>query len=377
MEKIKRNSTLHRINGPKACLYAVLLVTVSLCCGKLHGQGSAPAAEWIRPHEAKDDAVWGIRGGIVIGLWPSPIEDKGSGGYGGPRGLFRVGYEFKGKIYHINYIAVEPVVNGKMEFSEISPSRVDGKWGKLMWAGAGPDPGKFLPFARTPGTLTHPDKGDPGVEELSFFVHMEQFLNGAHPYIKVSIRSDRPEEVCFEIFAHDDSSPMERCALTATMGNYARLRRLYLKDTVIDSRKLYQGFKDIDFIEKGPYSYKVLPRDRNGDFMAVMETDETFSELSSWPQEPRYLARSNWRYRPFFKVTQYWRKGGGRFDKSLRVRVNGRAAYWAGASKDKNNYVEIPGGPAFENFELREKYYPGQRFYFGITRRPVGDVLSP
>ncbi|MBC9795723.1 hypothetical protein [Sinomicrobium weinanense] len=377
MEKIRISNTLHRANSRKACLYVILLMMASLYCVKLHGQDPTPAVEWIRPHEAKDKAIWGVRSGIVIGLWPSPIEDRGSGGYGGPRGLFRVGYEFKGKIYHINYIAIEPVVDGKIEFSEISPSRVDGKWGKLMWATEGPDPGKFFPFARTPGTVTRPDKDKPGVEELSFFVHMEQFLNGSHPYIKVSIRSDRPEEICFEVFARDNSSPMERCALTATMGNYARLRRLHLKDTVIDSRKLYQGFKGIDFIEKEPYSYKVLPRDNNGNFIAVMETDETFSELSSWPQESRYLSRWNWRYRPFFKVVQYWRKESDRFDRSLRVRVNGRAAYWAGASRDKNNYVEIPGGPAFENFELREKYYSGQKFYFGMARRPAKDMLSP
>ncbi len=64
---------------------------------------------------------------------PAAIENLKQGANGGPRGLFRIGYEYMGLVYHINYIAVEPVVNGKIEFSEISPSASDGKWGKLMW----------------------------------------------------------------------------------------------------------------------------------------------------------------------------------------------------------------------------------------------------
>ena len=56
--------------------------------------------------------------------------------------------------------------------------------------------------------------------------------------------------------------------------------------------------------------------------------------------------------------------------------MNGRSTYWAGASNDKSRYVEIPGGPAFENFEMREEYYAGQTFYFGISRKPIEVILE-
>jgi hypothetical protein len=102
--------------------------------------------------------------------------------------------------------------------------------GKLLWTGDTPEPGPYLPYAISRGTITHPDPAQPDVEELSLYVFMERFANGAHPYLRLSIRSDRPEEIGFEIFHHDGSASMQRCALTATMGNYARLRLLHLKD---------------------------------------------------------------------------------------------------------------------------------------------------
>ncbi len=76
------------------------------------------------------------------------------------------------------------------------------------------------------------------------------------------------------------------------------------------------------------------------------------------------------------EITQYWRKEGLSYDPSLHLRVNGRARYWSGGSQDKNAYVPIPGGPSFENFEMREKYYPGQKFYFGISRKSPAEILS-
>src|SRR5699024_5591264 len=169
---------------------------------------------------------------------------------------------------------------------------------------------------------------------------------------------------------------MQRCALTATMGNYSRVRLLYLKDRVVDSRELYQGYNDIHFVEEEGYPADQLLRNEHGDFIAMAASDESFSELSSWPQNPRYYDKQWWRYRPFYKVTQYWRKKSTEHDSSLHVRVNGRAKYYGGGSDDKTNYVDIPGGVSFENFEMREPYYPGQQFYFGITRKSPQEIMS-
>lgn len=356
-------------------ILAITVVFAVVSLQKSAAQTASLNTEWIRPENTKQPAVWGLRNGIVFGLWPAAIESDGHEFGGGPRGLIRVGYEFMGKIYHINFVAIEPVAEGKMEFSEISPSKVDEKWGKLMWAAGAENPGAFYPSAITRGIISHPDPKHPEVEQLSVYVYMEQFLNGAHPYLKLSIRNDQPEEIGFEIFNHDNSAPMERCALTATMGNYSRLRLLYLKDKIVDSRQLYKGFDDIDFIEKEGYPAKQLMKDKNGDFIVVAAPSESFEQLAAWPQDVRYQAKSSWRYRPFFNVTQYWRKESSNYHPSLHVRVNGRAKYWGGGSNNKSNYIDIPGGPSFENFELREKYYPGQKFYFGISRKTSQEII--
>jgi hypothetical protein len=62
------------------------------------------------------------------------------------------------------------------------------------------------------------------------------------------------------------------------------------------------------------------------------------------------------------KVTQYWAREAGAFGDDLQVVVNGRYTYWRSARP-------IPGGIAFENFEMQERFHDGQTFIFGITRR--------
>lgn len=112
-------------------------------------------------------------------------------------------------------------------------------------------------------------------------------------------------KICVLKYSIRKTAAIERWALTATMGNYSRLRLLYLKSRIVDARKLYSKFDEIDFIEKEGYPTDQLLRDKNDDFIALAATNESFAELSSWPQDPRYYSRWNWRYRPFFKVTQY------------------------------------------------------------------------
>jgi hypothetical protein len=330
---------------------------------------------WIRPEAGAGNKTWGIHNGIVFSIWPNGVE-TGDKGTGGPRGLIRVGYEYQGKTYLINFIAIEPVVDGKIEFSEISPSAIDGKWGKLFWASDSETDNAYNPVKESRGIISHPDPNKPETEQLTLFVFTEQLLDKANPYLKLSIRSDRPEEIGIEIFNKPNSAEMDRCALTATMGNYSRLRLLHLNNEVIDSRKLYSEYHGIDFIEKETYPISTFPKLKDGSPVAIATSNETFAELSSWPIDSAYNAKKGWRYRPNFKLTQYWRKDATGYDPSTVLRVNGRTKYWAVASKDPKQYVDLPGGPAFENFELREKYYPGQKFYYGLTRKTVAELLK-
>ncbi|MGZ3871938.1 MAG: hypothetical protein ACXVJD_03415 [Mucilaginibacter sp.] len=354
---------------------SIIIPAITFSLFLFFGLAAAQDVKWIRPDNEKSPPVWGIHNGIVIGLWPAAIEGLQPGSDGGPRGLLRVGTEYLGAPYLVNFIAIEPVVNGDMEFSEVSPSQADDKWGKFLWAADKPTPGGFTAYANTRGVITHPDPQNPATEQLSIYVFMEKFINGAHPYLKLSIRSDRPEELGLEIFNEPNSAAMERCALTATMGNYSRLRLMHLKDQVIDSRQLFAGYSDIDFIEKEPYPYSRMIRNSKGDLMVCAEPSEDFISLASWPQQAAYLNHWGWRYRPFYKLTQYWRVDAAGYDPSLQVRVNGREKYWGGESTDKSVYIDIPGGPAFENFELRENYRAGQKFYFGLSRKPAEELI--
>jgi hypothetical protein len=333
-----------------------------LCLLLVHYGQAQQKVQWIKPAKKGDPLIWGIKNGIMVGIWPAAIDGVKPEDNGGPRGLLRIGYDYMDVPYLINYIAVEPVVNGDMEFSEVSPSQVDGKLGKL--------------FRDSNTVVTHPDQDHPETEELSVNIYMETFIDGAHPYLRLSIRSDNPDELCLEIFNEANSVTMERCALTATMGNYSRLRLLYLKDRVVDSRKLFAGYDDIEFAEKQPYPASQLLRNKKGDYMAIAEPSETFPDLASWPQDTAYLKRWRWRYRPFYPLTQYWRKESAGSDSTLQVRVNGRVKYWSGGSEDKRMYINIPGGAAFENFEMRERYRSGQKFYFGLSRKTAKALMA-
>ncbi|MHA4809095.1 hypothetical protein ACX0G9_13360 [Flavitalea flava] len=363
---------------PVPPLYLFCLIILCMRITTLHAQTSVAASNipWIRPDNGNSQPIWGIHNGIVVGLWPAAIEGFNASSNGGPRGLLRIGYEYGGIIYLINYIAVEPVVNGDMEFSEISSSSADDKWGKFFWASDTLLAGSFAPSAITRGNINFPDPRHPEIEELSLYIFMEKFHNGAHPYLRLSIRSDQPGELGLQIFNEQNSARMERCGLTATMGNYSRLRSLYLKDQVVDSRKLFFGYEDIGFTEKKPYPRAKMLRGKTGDYIVLAESNESFAELAAWPQQGVYLDRWHWRYRPFYKLSQYWRTDSSGTDSSLQVRVNGRAKYWSGGIEDPKAYISIPGGPAFENFELRENYRPGQQFFFGLSQKPARELLA-
>ncbi len=307
----------------------------------------APATiegRWVRP--AKGEAsqpVWGVKGGIRVGLWPTP----------GPRGLIRIYAPYLGHppLRMINFVAVEPIVNRWRCLSEMEQSGLDGVRGKAMWTGDAmeADPQPATPWRPARGTLTTID----GVEALTFFVFVEPFRNGARPVVQVVLRQDRPHEVEFRVFAAKGSAKMRACVLTATMGNYARLRHLWLKGEVVASTKLWpkpplnrHGFTA--HREWGLGRMLVV----DGEAIAAATPDEAQPEQAAYAPGVRPF----WRYQGEV-ATQYWRAPAA---KGLVVRVNGRTAYWA-------SRAPIPGGISYENFELVAPFADGQSFTFGVT----------
>jgi hypothetical protein len=319
--------------------------------------GAAPLAlraqggEWLRPSGPGDPLTWGRKDGVVFGV-PSP------GGLRGPRGLIRVGI-WNAKTNQpelINFVAIEPVTAGygsrqsRMGFSELEASELDHTRGKRLTA--------------SEAVMETLEARPKPIERLSVRIDVERFTaNGAHVYVTASMYANRPEEVVLRVHHHDDSPPIEELTLTATMGNYERLRRLWLRTRVIDSRKLYAGHSGTAFIDKENYRFDEMFLYGDGDALVLATAHEDD------PSSVAVTERPSWTYRSI-KLTQYWRVPARHIQPDLRVKVNGRAAYWASSTP-------IPGGVAFENFEVRQRYVPDQEFVFGLTPKTPAEFRPP
>ena len=293
---------------------------------------------------ADAEPTWGIKGGIAVGLWPNP----------GPRGLIRIytPYLCQPRLTVMNFIAVEPVVGTARGLSELEKSGLEGGVpGKAMWSTDGRAgnvrPGE--PGAPARGIIGSED----GHKTLSVFIHVEPFDNGARPIVEIRLRDDRPFEVAFRVFAAPGGTPMRTCILTATMGNYARLRRLYLKDRIEEAQHVYKPFQPVfaGFAAHRQWGVgEMLVRD--GQAIVAATPDEAD------PAHARYGpdVAGHWHYQGAV-ATQYWH---ARSSPGLVAWVNGRQTYWA-------SRAPIPGGVAYENFELEAPFEPGQEFCFGVT----------
>jgi hypothetical protein len=331
--------------SPRSNRRSLFCLLVAICLLLLSAVG-ALAANWIRPGVSTNQAVWGISGGLLWAVPPAGFRG------GEPRGLIRLGYPILADNAYdlINFIAIEPVVGRDRGFSELERSQLDGVQGKRIWAESS---GTASTNGFAPGQLR---KRSDGQEELQVDVRVEKFKNGAHVRLLVVQRSDQPDEIQLSVFREPDSAPLEYCILTATMGNMARTRQLWLKDEVVSSLKIYADYKDQEFAPHKMYPLSRLHRTGEGRVLVAVTNDEE-DPASVYP----FLNSRLWHYAGC-KVTQYWAKDPGTFRDDLQAVVNGRFTYWQSSRP-------IPGGVAFENFELREKFYDGQRFVFGITRK--------
>jgi hypothetical protein len=321
-------------------------------------KGQAESSPWIRPSKPGDPLIWGRKDGIVFGL---PSE----GGLPGPRGLIRVGVisTKTGLPELLNFIAIEPVVTGRgnrgdrMAFSELEPSRMDpGLSGKRLWVV--PDDSS----EQLGGSFSVLRDGPKLIEKLTVRIEVEPFkANRAHVYLVASIESNHPEEIRMAVYRYDDSPKIAELTLSATMGNYERLRWLWLKDRVIDSRELYRGYRGEDFAEHGTYPLQEMLRSADGGAIVFCTSNEADPQLN-----PDFVAKDHWRYR-LRRLTQYWRVSASDIEPDLRVRVNGRRVYW-------NSQAAVSGGIAFENFEVRQRYKPGQVFIFGAVNREPWEI---
>ena len=336
---------MHRMGRVGASALALLLLIVHV---GFSGDGLHPPlveGNWVRPSGTYPaQPIWGHADGLRIGLPPLP----------GPRGLLRVYAPYLGHEHDrmINYIAVEPIVRGSSHrgYSELEESRLDGVQGLRFWSTE--DPEDVAPRdPRTPSRGTVERDGD--IETLSVFVVVEPFRSGARILLRLEFRSDRPYEVGVTTFAQDDSAPLLTCIVTATMGNYARLRTLHLAGGRRSALDMWPTFSGVDFAHHICFPLSDMIRSPSGDALFIATPDEE----APWDATYARGTFIDWHYYGDI-ATQYWRREGP--PSELKGCVNARATYWASSAK-------IPGGISFENFELIEPFQNGNQSWFGVV----------
>ncbi|UJP09741.1 hypothetical protein L2X99_15275 [Microbacterium sp. KUDC0406] len=251
----------------------------------------------------------------------------------------------------VNFIAVEPVVAGSETrgYSELEPSTLDpGQKGKRFWSCDGPDTAEPRdPAEPAQGVVEQID----GVEHLTVWIGVERFDDGADVRVRVRFRADRPHEVEVAGFSNEGSAPLDRLILSATMGNWARLRRLELADRMVEPRELWPGFSGTGFTAHDVFGLAELRRDGT-----AAEVSAVGDETDPWSATYADDTAEHWRFIGR-RARQTWRVDDPHPD--LRAQVNARWSYWASAS-------EIPGGPAYENFEIVEPFRQGAAFRFAV-----------
>jgi hypothetical protein len=128
---------------------------------------------------------------------------------------------------------------------------------------------------------------------------------------------------------------------------------------------LNQDYKETGFAPHLQYPLSRLRRTAGGGVLVAVSNDEQDpAAVYPFPNSELWHCAG-------CKVTQYWAREAGAFRDDLEAVVNGRYTYWRSARP-------LPGGIAFENFELRERFYDGQKSVFGITRRTPQELgLTP
>lgn len=302
---------------------------------------------WIQPAQGKPaQAIWGHANGISVAIPQLNIM---------PRGLIRIftPYLDHDKYVVTNFIAMEPTPVGHQHrgLSELEMSTFDKDIrGKRFWSS---DNNNYTGHHNE----RYPAKGVVGQvngkQTLTVYIFSEPFDNGAKVYVRLRFFEDRPYEFELTSYTYDDSVDLDSFILTATMGNKARLRTLYLKDYQKKSIELWPGYKDDAFAPHAFFPVEDMTHDTKGYAYFIAAPDEKDPSKAEYADGTAH----HWKYTG--KVaTQYWISTNP--GTQLQGLVNGRYTYWASRSP-------IPGGISFENFEMKEPFRNGNQYIFGIT----------
>lgn len=308
---------------------------------------------WLQPaSNTQAQPMWGFADGIRISIAP----------LAGPRGLIQIYTPYlEHRPFEImNYIAFEPVVDGQRGLSELEFSKLDNTHGKRFWSSnTAEKPLVYKPDYPAQGVIGKEN----GKETLTVYIFCETFDNGADVYVRVKFTEGKPYEFEVSGYATEKSKKLNRFILTATMGNKARLRTLYLADGKTKvSTELWPEYKDSNFTPHDHTPLSQLIRDKKGGAWYIATPNE--ADPSKAEHHPS--TAPHWKY-VGKKATQYWYCP--KPSNSLEGIVNGRFTYWASKSP-------IPGGIAYENFEYTELFQNGQSYIFGITSESPEELIK-
>lgn len=329
--------------------YYILFISL-LCVQQVFAQNwkkLAPPEEgatWVQPAQGRAaQPVWGHKNGMRIGLSPLP----------GPRGLIRIYTPYLGHKSDriMNFLAMEPTIAGSemRGLSELEMSALDQVRGKRFWSANDS-------LQRDPGDPLFPASGVvkmiDGVSTLTVFVFCEPFESGAKVFVRLRFYEDMPYEVEIKTFTYPDSKRLDNFIVTATMGNFARLRTLYLSSDTVSSHKLWPHYKGDAFTPHAHFSSAEFVHNQSSSFF-IAAPDEADPSVATYAP----ATASHWKYYGN-KGVQYWRVSKDETD--FEGLVNGRYTYWA-------SQAPIPGGISFENFELKAPFRQGRTMVFGIS----------
>ena len=344
-----------------ALLCLTLFGTVASAQFVIDGQRLQPPVEddiWVRPAaDVPSMAVWGFKDGIRVGINPP----------GRPRGLLYMLCPYLKEtadrwFYIVNYVAMEPVdgITHRRGLSELEHSALDGVQGKRFVSSDTPQKPSVY-------DNLHPARGVVAVEDgkktLTVWVFCEKFENGADVYVRLRFIEGKPYEFELQTFATEESSPLDQFVLSATMGNKMRLRELYAANGVMKvSTDIWPDYKEKWFTPYDITPLKDMIRDRKGGAWVLAHPTETdYSNV-----EFEEGTSNGWKYNGI-PATQYWYSPLPHPE--MVVHVNGRYTYWA-------IFKKIPGGIAYENFELFEPFRQGAVYYFGIDPAKPKDIIK-
>lgn len=337
----------------KVLVFSLFLLIVGFLVFKeLNGSSSISKSQtWIYPDQKGKEPVWGHKNGIRIGIAPAP----------GPRGLIRIyaPYLGLGEQEVFNFLAIEPILKGASNrgFSEMEMSTLDDVRGKRFWSSN--DSLTWEPSTKLVEGLIEDVEGD---QTLTIFIFSEAFDNGAKTYVRIRFFKSRPYE--FEVVANalPESAELEHLIITATMGNFARLRKIHLEESTKLSMNLWPDYRGTAFTDHDYTSEQEMIHDSVGSAYFIASSNEVDLAKVVYPDD----TKAHWKYQGR-QAVQYWKKKTP--PNSLMGLVNGRYTYWASKSP-------IPGGISFENFELVEPFRNGSKYIYGASPQSSGKFIS-